>query len=229
MKKHGCLIIFFVILFFALFLDKKQEELPKEFLIKNFPKFQQPDEISCGPSCVFMILQYLNIENDFDKVYKLTYTKWFDSENKKIGMTFPDLIVNCFDHYKIKSHIKSQSDINFIKSNITKNKPPIVLVRSSKLTWHYMTAIGYNENNLIFSNPSTGEYEEVNQEVFLNSWNYLGDYHGNNYFKKCVCNNGFYFLNLKCDVCQGSGRIPDIQNFLIQNFKIPSKLLIYIN
>jgi predicted double-glycine peptidase len=155
-------------------------EYPPSHTIQNFPTAQQPDGITCGPTSTTMVLQYYGKDVTLDQVKALTKTHWYGGSGKEVGMTSPDYIVRALKQYGFKAKLKNDN-LDEVRYEISQNRPVIVLVRSGKNTWHYMVAIGYNEDKFVFSDPGFGQYLHIENKHFELAWNHDGNCYGEDY------------------------------------------------
>ena len=47
----------------------------ESYKIKEFPLYKQPDEITCGPATVYMVLRFYKLNIDFEDVKENTKTE----------------------------------------------------------------------------------------------------------------------------------------------------------
>jgi len=194
-------------------------EFPDHYLIDDFPLVEQPNQITCGPTSVYMTLLYYRKDVTLNEVITNTKTQWFSYKKNPIGMTEPFGIIQSLRNYGLNPAIQS-GDIAWIKYYIGKNKPVIVLVRSGKKVWHYMVAIGYTENEIIFANPATGKEKTLTLDHFLGSWSFRTDLSGKFLGHQCFfCKGrGIFFIAGKplmlCDVCGGKGEVDHLVSFM---------------
>ena len=192
---------------------------PETYKIKNFKTALQPDNITCGPTSAFMVLEHHQISTNLDEVKAKTKTEWFDIDGHKIGMTSPDYIVAAMKNYGLKASLRI-GELKEIKYYVSKGRPVIVLLRSGKWTWHYVVVIGYDKDGIWIANPASGAEEKISTEIFLSSWNFKTDMGGNKVVDICSFCNGlgqiFPTILGKCDVCGGTGIAGDFLNRLIQ-------------
>jgi predicted double-glycine peptidase len=61
---------------------------------------------------------------------------------------------------------------------ISENRPSIVLVRSGEYTWHYVVAIGYDEEGITVADPGWGMRRTLKNEHFHGTWSFATDMSG---------------------------------------------------
>lgn len=153
------------------------QEIPEQHLI-SLDLCIQPDSISCGPTCVCMVLSTYNRAVTVEEIKLKTKTVWLQFSQYNIGMTSPDYILVAFHYYRVPVRLQ-QGNISALKFQIYQNRPCIVLVRSGEFSWHYLVVIGYDLEHIIVANPSDGEIHYFSNEIFLNCWNWTGTTRGN--------------------------------------------------
>jgi len=194
---------------------------PPEYEINNFPLISQPDDISCGPTSIAMNLKLYGIEKDIEEIKTQAKTEWFDINGFKIGGTSPEYIKIAMSYFGIDCYVE-RGDMNTLKYYVSQNRPPIVLVRSSRETWHYVVVTGYTKDSIIISDPAGGEREVLNNEIFEGAWNFSNDLHGRSMTIPCpVCEgDGKIWDNWGplgiCDTCGGSGEQIDLYKILVE-------------
>jgi len=151
---------------------------PNQFIIPFTTLFEQTDQITCGPASVMMVLKaYKKADVTLDGIKKITKTVWFQCNQADIGMTTPDHLALAMNHYDLESTMLC-GDIHFLKYQISCNKPCIVLVRSSELTWHYLVVIGYDTQYFYIADPIDGNIRPIGTDIFLKCWRWDSDLHG---------------------------------------------------
>lgn len=65
-----------------------------------------------------------------------------------------------------------------LKNYIAQNRPPLVLVRSSELMWHYVVAVGYGEDFISIADPASGEIWDMPMDDFMGAWAFTQNMHG---------------------------------------------------
>jgi hypothetical protein len=156
----------------------ENSDSPLEYEIECIDFLQQPDGITCGPTSATMVLHYFGHDVSLDQVRQATRTDWFKYKDQKIGMTIPDCVVEGLRQFGLYA-IKRIGDINDIKSFVSKDHPVIVLLRSGEKTWHYVVVIGYTKTEIIIANPSGGQREILQEDMFKRSWSFDTDMEGN--------------------------------------------------
>ena len=142
--------------------------------ILKFPRVQQPDSDSCGHACIAMILQYFELREKVGDLEKFPLSK------KDVNGLEPDSIVTILEEFKIKSSIKRDLTFDEIKELIDKKRPLIIelqaytdkkedLIKSYE-NGHYIVAIGYTLEYLIFADPSSYFKTYLKFEELLSRW-----------------------------------------------------------
>lgn len=155
--------------------------LKESHFISNFSAFKmQKDDISCGPSCASMILDYYGKFHLYDEIRSEMKTEWFTFKGVKYGLTIPHYMSSTLNKHDVLCTAR-RSNLKVLESFVSKNKPAICLVRSGRYTWHYVVVIGYSANNIYLANPSTGLLECISKKIFYESWSFYGDLSGKTY------------------------------------------------
>lgn len=173
---------------------------------------KQPDHITCGPTSATMVLHYYSKSITLNEVKKLTYTEWIKFANgTNFGMTAPDSIRHALHRSGVPASV-CRGNVYKIKKAIFEGKPVIVLLRSSKETWHYCVVISYNNEGFILADPSYGTTIFINKQQFMDSWKFTHNMHGEKCGYECaICQGtGKYFQTLQCDACAGKGTLDPI-------------------
>lgn len=192
----------------------------------------QPDGITCGPTSVAMVLKRYDKDVLFSKVRNETKTDWFKYGRKPIGMTSPDMIVKAMGKFEVPVAIKSGS-VPSLKYWVSTDRPVIILLRSGDLTWHYVVVTGYDNENFLIANPSTGSVDKIKKEHLVGAWNFSSDMSGNDKTTNCkFCKGTGKFTKIDtgpltaCPCCDGSGKEPDFVVGLLSIFDVKPKTMI---
>ncbi len=195
---------------------------PDSYEVKNFKFLEQPDQITCGPTSVTMLLKTYGKDATIDKVKAKTKTQWFKWNGAAIGMTSPEMLVVAMNHFGVKSKMK-KGNLDQLKYYVSQNRPPVVLVRSGRLLWHYVIVIGYNEKQIIIADPASGKREVMPVEHFIGCWSFRTDMDGKDMTVKCkTCKGTGHWMEYdlgplsRCEVCDGTGKSPDLIVFLLR-------------
>lgn len=185
--------------------------VPDEAKIKCFEKnlIQQPDRITCGPTCATMILRYYSKNVTLDEVKKLTYTEWIKfQDGTNFGMTAPDSIRQALHQSGVPANLR-RGNIYELKKSISEGKPVIVLLRSGQETWHYCVVISYDDEGFNLADPGYKEARFINKQQFINSWQFTHNMSGTKCGYECaICKGtGKYYGVLQCDACAGKGTL----------------------
>jgi len=178
--KYRDQIIIGVIIFCAIVIGTHSsigKHHPPNYKIDINHLIQQPDDITCGPTSVSMLMYYYNLDVSVNDVKKITKTVWYNWSGHDIGMTSPNFIVSALKFYGFNSKMKYGKIID-LKHTISNGKPCIVLVRSGEWNWHYVLACGYDTEYIFFANPSTGEIQGLSTNEFNAAWSWNADLHG---------------------------------------------------
>jgi hypothetical protein len=186
---------------------------PETYEIKDFPIYQQPDHVTCGPTSVRMVLKRYGYDVDMKEIRKVAKTDFYVKGEVQIGGTAPEYEQVALRDLGVPCQLKS-SNIEELKHEVSQNKPVIVCVRSGKRLWHWIVVIGYTKDKIITADPC-GERIELPTTQFDNAWSFVSDLDGEDLSEKCkLCGGtGYWSKHLgplgKCDLCGGSGKMPD--------------------
>lgn len=178
--KHREKTIISAVLFLALVIGVSSwigKSHPPSYKIDLNHLIQQPDDITCGPTSVSMLMYFYNLNVSVDDVKKITKTVWYTWSGRDIGMTSPNLVLSALKYFGFNSKIKYGKIID-LKHTISSGKPCIVLVRSGEWNWHYVLICGYDKDYIFFANPSTGEIQGLSTDEFYASWSWNADLRG---------------------------------------------------
>jgi hypothetical protein len=183
----------------------------------------QPDDITCGPTSVYMVLRQYGKRPEFEDVEKATKTKWFMHKGQPIGMTSPEYISVAMNHFGVPAR-KKYLTFDQLKYHISKDRPVIVLVRSGTMTWHYIVVTGYDTENVTAADPAWGGPRVLPVNDFIKSWNFISDLHGVPIITPCSWCGGsgkWFKADLGplsvCSFCDGSGVMPDFLGGALRN------------
>lgn len=215
-KKEWVWLLIATILIIVSFRIEKSiyKDFPSSYEIIPFDLIEQPDGISCGPTSIQMVLKRYEYNHSLQEIRKTTKTDLYVKGDLQIGGTTPEYIEIALETFGVNSSLMV-GDLDSLKWHISKNRPPIVLVRSGQKIWHYAVAIGYNEDSIILADPGCGKKITLSTKTFIEAWQFIGDLHGRDVSIKCwLCKGkGNYYEPLgvlgKCDICGGNGKIPD--------------------
>lgn len=195
---------------------------PDSYEVKNFKFLEQPDQITCGPTSATMLLKTYGKDVTLKDVKGKTKTQWFKWNGEPVGMTSPDLIATALTKFGVKSKM-SRGNLEQIKYYVSQNRPPIVMLRSGNVYWHYVVVIGYDKKNIIVADPGSGKREVMKTEHFVGAWTFRTDMDGKDMTVKCeTCKGSGRWLEFdlgplsRCEVCDGTGRSPDLLVFLLK-------------
>lgn len=139
------------------------ENTSKIIKIINFPELRQIYNYDCGASAVQSVLCYYGFDEREDKILKALSAKHTEIFNN--GVYLSD-IVNYLNNHKLTAKIITNLSISNLIKYIDKDIPVIVLLQAwhdsdVQVKWiddyrdgHYVVAIGYTKNCIIFEDPS---------------------------------------------------------------------------
>lgn len=145
--------------------------------IEAFPYLRQSDGITCGPTSVAMVLRKYGKDVSIAEVEKYTNTHWLTYKGRPLGMTSPEYIPIALSHFGVPSD-RMEGTLDRLKYFVNHRRPPVVLVRSGKMTWHYIVVIGYTSDLIIIADPADGARHEIPVKDFLGAWDFFSDLWG---------------------------------------------------
>lgn len=221
---HHIIVVFIIVLCVVVFIYRLNEDYthPMEFQIGKFPLETQPDDITCGPTSVLMVLRKYGLDTNLDEVKKKTYTEWFSYNGKKFGMTPPENITFAFRKFEfpVKQMFGNEKKL---KHFVSQNKPVIVLLRSDKYIWHYVVVVGFTDKDFSIADPANGTIYKISTDDFLNSWSFETNMKGLSVTNFCtLCKGTGKWLEYSfgpiglCEICNGSGKEIDYMRGLVK-------------
>jgi len=155
--------------------------------ILQFPRIKQPDGSTCGHTSIAMILQYYGVNKNIEKIKDLAPT-----EENKNGLS-PETILKIVSKLKLNAKIENKLSFDSIKEYINNDTPVIIELQSleenkkqSNEKWekewtqgHYVVAIGYTLEYIIFADPQCFYKSYLKYDDMLPRW-HDEDYGKNN-------------------------------------------------
>ena len=185
--------------------------------LAEMPGYEQPDDISSGPTAVQEVLKYYGITAGLGPLKTTCNTRWLqiDRWGVNFGMTHPDSVKKGLDDYGVPASVKTGQSLQDILQYIDQDRPPIILVRSDKIydvfnAWHYFVVVGYK--------CGTGEIHGLNPDQWYDgslletAWMFSTDTNGNPTKELNVpcpnvatgmCKDG----KIRCPLCLGVGSV----------------------
>ena len=157
-------------------VDILKEIKMKPIKLMLFPEFRQTYDYDCGANALHAVLAYFGDDvAEGDLIIQL-------KTDPNVGTNIDD-IVRVSEEYGIKCQVKHNMTIVDLKQNINNNVPTTILVQAwtenQNVNWktdwedgHYVTAIGYTDDSIIFEDPSSVvrtyiEFNELNKNPFM--------------------------------------------------------------
>tara|TARA_Y100000034_G_scaffold134066_1_gene201493 strand:- start:1963 stop:2691 length:729 start_codon:yes stop_codon:yes gene_type:complete len=209
---------------------------PAMSLQDGFEFQEQPDQISCGPTSAAMLLQYYGKSTTIQDIKVVAKNTWFKygENDEEFGMTIPENLLKAVNHFLVKSKMRVATMRDVIKY-INEKRPPLVLVRSGQLTWHWVVVIGYDPEHITVADPGWGRARKMTRAEFEGAWAFTHDMRGNKMATECpACGGDGKLWNLpgplgNCDACGGSGDLPDVMKKLVESADVYGNTLIVPN
>ncbi len=139
------------------------------------PLSRQAADYTCGIASLQSVLGYYGADVRQDDLAKECKSK------KSIGTKYKN-IVKCAESYGLIMLSKTGMTVEQLKSLIDESKPVILVIQAwredPETLWeedwddgHYVVAVGYDDLNFYFMDPSTlGNYTYIPFDEFLNRW-----------------------------------------------------------
>lgn len=233
MRKNIVVAMLVIVIIFLVVQERMTNySHPKQHLIKNFPLIQQPDDITCGPTSVQMVLKSRGISTTLDQVKSETKTEWIVYGDKHLGMTSPDYIPRAMNAFGLPAKMRS-GQLHHVKHYVGKGDPVIVLLRSGKLTWHYVVVVGYDEKTITVADPGYGDLRVMSVQDFESAWQFTSDMRGRPTVSPCgVCDGTGRWISFDigplsiCEICSGSGNRVDYVGALVSTADVSPRTMI---
>jgi predicted double-glycine peptidase len=155
----------------------KTNEFKNLVIIEDFPNIRQTFDYDCGPSSIQMIALYTGKEIRKDILIKES-DQYKDIE--KVGIE-PEEIISVFKKHKIDCELTINTTIQDLKDNIDKKFPTILMIqaysekenpnyKAEKKSGHFVTAIGYCDDKIIFADSSSFNHTYLTDKELLDRW-----------------------------------------------------------
>jgi hypothetical protein len=188
-------------------------------LLKDFPLLRQPDAISCGPTCCSMLLKYYGLRADIADVKDTAGTRLFKFGDEEVGFTWPSHVRKALMEHGLEAELVRESSLGEVAELVGENRPPILLVRSSARTWHYVVVTGRRgKNRFRVADPLGREYW-LDADTLDQAWTFDGDLRGKAIAGgECqICRGNGRVGFVSCLVCGGDGELPDIRRQVVES------------
>ena len=156
-------------------LEKTNEN--KAIKLLNYPDVRQSTKDRCGMACVQTVLQYYGEDYREDELYNYLRDKSTSMSDLRENASLEN-IIKLFNEKEYKVDDRSMN-INDIISYINRDIPVIVLIQAwgeetdYSEEWgdgHYVVAIGYTRNKILFEDPSCFQICYLTHEDFMSRW-----------------------------------------------------------
>lgn len=144
--------------------------------LKGFPNLRQTHSYDCGAQVLQSILSYYGTEVREDEIIRVTQTT--------VDGTSPDNLVSAIAHYGLKYETREMT-IKEIKAFIDEKILVILVLQAwsenSDVDWendwddgHYVAAIGYDNEKIIFEDPSAFHRTYLSYQELEERWHDKG-------------------------------------------------------
>lgn len=178
MLKHLLPITAIVVILVLLVIRSFEDDShPESYTIPDFPLIAQPDNITCGPTCVSMVLKKYGIDATIREISDVAHTEIFEWKGEPIGGTAPEYLKIALDQWGVPCTYRACS-LDMLKHYVSQDRPCIALVRSWELGWHFVVVVGYDSEYIEIADPGNGQRYKLTESVFMGCWKFETDMSG---------------------------------------------------
>lgn len=165
-----------------------------------------------------MLLQYYGVTVGVNKLKEIAGTRLFKVGEDEVGFTWPSKVQKSLTKFGLESTLEKEAKLDDVVKSIEDNRPPIVLVRSSRKTWHYVVAIGHRQERIFKLADPLGYTYWLSAQTFQQAWAFDGDLRGNEITGRAckICRGKGKVGFAKCLICGGDGELPDMYRSIVQ-------------
>ena len=141
--------------------------------ILNLPMREQKYDFDCSVATAWSILKYYKIKIDYNTLLKA-------SKVCPVNGLQPLKLVNLLKKFGVESNLIEHKTIRFLKSQINKDKPIVILGQARKDynkswadTWshgHYGVVFGYDDYRMFIYDPSIGGVRTLTNDQLNARW-----------------------------------------------------------
>jgi hypothetical protein len=166
-----------------------------------------------------MLLQYYGIDVEIEDVKKTAGTRLLKIGGDEIGFTWPSKMREALLEHGLEADLMREASLRDVAGLVEANRPPIMLVRSSPRTWHYVVAVGHRDGERFRMADPLGKEYWLDADTLGRSWAFDGDLRGNPTLglpcRLCGTRGRVGFL--PCAVCAGDGHLPDFRRTVVES------------
>lgn len=167
--------------------------------ILEFPELRQVFNFDCGASAFQSVFVYYGIEKREDFILQKLEAQHSDVFDNGVHLAS---IINLSSDYGVSAVLKQGLVANNLLQYINSGSPVIVLLQAwrddnNKLTWsddyrdgHYVVAIGYTKDKIIFSDPSSFYRTFLSFDELNERWHAIDDEGNKNVVSKAIVFSG---------------------------------------
>jgi len=155
--------------------------------VLKFPTKGQWYDFDCGVTVAWSVLKYLKIKVSYETILKASKVCPVD------GLK-PQKLISLLGKFGVEAVCEQNKNIRFLKGQINRDKPVIVLVQARKeykKSWsnswehgHYVVVIGFDDDRVFIYDPSMGgSIKVLTHKQFYARWH---DYSNNNNYIRTV-------------------------------------------
>lgn len=132
--------------------------------LKDFPYRKQPNEYTCGPTCIEMVLEYFGIKYTREQVNKLCQASPKDgTDNRKMS--------KAIEAFNAKQTTKQDATISELATALDNGQLSIVNYRNPNSGHgHFAVVLGLTEEKIILADPNDGQRRELSAKKFPEIW-----------------------------------------------------------
>lgn len=149
--------------------DHIKGEYPNEFLTKQTSYFEKQGKSECGGYSSAYVLRCLGEDITGKDNYQQLGHKFTN------GYVMPQALLDIFRNYGYKAKLY-RGDMAELKTRLSKGVPIIIIIGQGRSWQHYVTVVGYDENNILLydSNKDTNNAKGYNRIMsnteFISQW-----------------------------------------------------------
>jgi len=156
--------------------------------ILKLPMREQRYDFDCSVAAAWSLLKYYKIKVDYNTLLKA-------SKVCPVNGLQPLKLVNLLKKFGLETNLIEHKTIRFLKSQINKDKPVVILGQSRKEynkswnnTWthgHYGIVFGYDDNRIFLYDPSIGGVRTLTYDQLNMRWH--DEWKNNRFIKSVIC------------------------------------------
>jgi ABC-type bacteriocin/lantibiotic exporter with double-glycine peptidase domain len=126
------------------------------------PTRRQPDDVSCLPTCVLAVLEFLGREIEFADALRYCHTTAVGSD---VDLAVQGLTAAGFD-----ADLQQSGSLDDLSEWIAEGQPPIVALSLGDGWSHTVVVCDVTETSVTVMDPEVGRYVELSISAFIAAW-----------------------------------------------------------